>query len=129
MHADDSSPIDGTTNFASRFSACLRMIAESSLQIHGYPMVATSIGVTMGGTPVVGVVYNPFLKQLVGGIRSDPFEASHDYDCVVFGSQGTGSIFEYEDKAASDWQAETVAFTHWLHCRLHHNIQTMSCPH
>ncbi|WOO81683.1 Protein qutG [Vanrija pseudolonga] len=42
-----SSPIDGTTNF-----------------IHGYPMAATSIGLAVGGVPVVGVVYNPFLNML-----------------------------------------------------------------
>ncbi|OCF34504.1 myo-inositol-1(or 4)-monophosphatase [Kwoniella heveanensis CBS 569] len=40
-------PIDGTTNF-----------------IHGFPMVATSIGLAVKGVPVVGVVYNPFLDQL-----------------------------------------------------------------
>ncbi|WVQ85962.1 hypothetical protein IAT38_008130 [Cryptococcus sp. DSM 104549] len=40
-------PIDGTTNF-----------------IHGFPMVATSIGLAVKGKPVVGVIYNPFLDQL-----------------------------------------------------------------
>ncbi|WVF68015.1 hypothetical protein IAT40_002777 [Kwoniella sp. CBS 6097] len=43
----DANPIDGTTNF-----------------IHGFPMVATSIGLAVKGVPVVGVVYNPFLDQL-----------------------------------------------------------------
>ncbi|ODN83056.1 hypothetical protein L202_01281 [Cryptococcus amylolentus CBS 6039] len=40
-------PIDGTTNF-----------------VHGFPMVATSIGLAVKGKPVVGVIYNPFLDQL-----------------------------------------------------------------
>ncbi|KAL3231186.1 hypothetical protein RNJ44_00825 [Nakaseomyces bracarensis] len=40
-------PIDGTTNF-----------------IHGFPFSCTSIGVTEGGKPVVGCVYNPHLDQL-----------------------------------------------------------------
>ncbi|KIR37076.1 myo-inositol-1(or 4)-monophosphatase [Cryptococcus deuterogattii 99/473] len=40
-------PIDGTTNF-----------------VHGFPMVATSIGLAHKGVPVVGVIYNPFLDQL-----------------------------------------------------------------
>ncbi|RSH81128.1 uncharacterized protein EHS24_008562 [Apiotrichum porosum] len=45
-------PIDGTTNF-----------------IHGFPMVATSIGLAVGGEPVVGVVYNPFLDQLYSAAK------------------------------------------------------------
>nr|ODN82407.1 myo-inositol-1(or 4)-monophosphatase [Cryptococcus depauperatus CBS 7841] len=40
-------PIDGTTNY-----------------IHGFPMVATSIGLAYKGIPIVGVIYNPFLDQL-----------------------------------------------------------------
>ncbi|BEI84327.1 hypothetical protein CcaverHIS002_0409310 [Cutaneotrichosporon cavernicola] len=43
-------PIDGTTNF-----------------IHGFPMVATSIGLAVGGVPVLGVIYNPFLDLLYTG--------------------------------------------------------------
>ncbi|WVQ70781.1 hypothetical protein IAR50_000303 [Cryptococcus sp. DSM 104548] len=45
--AYNDSPIDGTTNF-----------------VHGFPMVATSIGLAVKGKPVVGVIYNPFLDQL-----------------------------------------------------------------
>ncbi|GFZ49654.1 Inositol monophosphatase 2 [Saitozyma sp. JCM 24511] len=45
-------PIDGTTNF-----------------IHGYPMVATSIGLAVGGIPIVGVVYNPFLDLLYSAAK------------------------------------------------------------
>ncbi|WWC65234.1 uncharacterized protein I303_107851 [Kwoniella dejecticola CBS 10117] len=45
-------PIDGTTNF-----------------IHGFPMVATSIGLAVGGVPVVGVIYNPFLDQLYSAAK------------------------------------------------------------
>ncbi|WVN89804.1 uncharacterized protein L203_105034 [Cryptococcus depauperatus CBS 7841] len=44
---DVYSPIDGTTNY-----------------IHGFPMVATSIGLAYKGIPIVGVIYNPFLDQL-----------------------------------------------------------------
>nr|ODN95972.1 myo-inositol-1(or 4)-monophosphatase [Cryptococcus depauperatus CBS 7855] len=40
-------PIDGTTNY-----------------IHGFPMVATSIGLAYKGIPIIGVIYNPFLDQL-----------------------------------------------------------------
>ncbi|WWC72630.1 uncharacterized protein I206_106594 [Kwoniella pini CBS 10737] len=45
-------PIDGTTNF-----------------IHGFPMVATSIGLAVGGVPVIGVIYNPFLDQLYSAAK------------------------------------------------------------
>lgn len=45
-------PIDGTTNF-----------------IHGFPMVATSIGLAVGGVPVVGVIYNPFLDQMYSAAK------------------------------------------------------------
>lgn len=31
-------------------------------------MVATSIGLAVGGVPVVGVIYNPFLDQMVGQV-------------------------------------------------------------
>lgn len=45
-------PIDGTTNF-----------------VHGYPMVCTSIGLTVKGVPVIGVIYNPFLDQLYSAAK------------------------------------------------------------
>ncbi|KAL1404870.1 hypothetical protein Q8F55_008481 [Vanrija albida] len=45
-------PIDGTTNF-----------------IHGYPLVATSIGLAVNGVPVLGVIYNPFLDQMYSAAR------------------------------------------------------------
>ncbi|KAF2135794.1 uncharacterized protein K452DRAFT_260128 [Aplosporella prunicola CBS 121167] len=44
-------PIDGTTNFVLHF-----------------PDVCVSIGLTVDGTPTVGVVYNPFLDELYTGI-------------------------------------------------------------
>ncbi|WRT70753.1 uncharacterized protein IL334_007752 [Kwoniella shivajii] len=47
-----TNPIDGTTNF-----------------IHGFPCVATSIGLAVGGKPVVGVIYNPFLDQLYSAAK------------------------------------------------------------
>jgi myo-inositol-1(or 4)-monophosphatase len=40
-------PLDGTTNFT-----------------HQYPMVSVSIGLVKEGIPIVGVVYNPILKEL-----------------------------------------------------------------
>lgn len=40
-------PIDGTTNF-----------------IHGYPYSCVSMGLAVGGEPVVGVVYNPHLNMM-----------------------------------------------------------------
>lgn len=45
-------PIDGTTNF-----------------IHGFPFVACSIGLAIGGRPVVGVIHNPFLGQTYSAAR------------------------------------------------------------
>lgn len=45
-------PIDGTTNF-----------------VHGYPMCCTSIGLAVGGVPVVGVIYNPFLDMLYSAAK------------------------------------------------------------
>lgn len=40
-------PLDGTTNYA-----------------HGYPIACVSVGLLIKGTPVVGVVYNPFRNEL-----------------------------------------------------------------
>ncbi|MCJ1250825.1 hypothetical protein MMC30_008053 [Trapelia coarctata] len=45
-------PIDGTTNF-----------------VHGNPNVCISLGFTTNLSPLVGVVYNPFLRQLYHGIK------------------------------------------------------------
>jgi myo-inositol-1(or 4)-monophosphatase len=36
-------------------------------------MVCTSIGLTVKGVPVVGVIYNPFLDQLVSALLYLPF--------------------------------------------------------
>ncbi|ELR98419.1 inositol monophosphatase family protein [Gloeocapsa sp. PCC 73106] len=43
-------PLDGTTNYA-----------------HGYPVAAVSIGLLIEGIPKVGVVYNPFRRELFRG--------------------------------------------------------------
>jgi len=40
-------PLDGTTNFA-----------------HGFPWFAVSLGLVYGGTPVAGVIYNPYFEEL-----------------------------------------------------------------
>ena len=45
-------PLDGTTNF-----------------VHGYCFVTVSIGLVVGGEPVVGVVYNPLLDELCSAAR------------------------------------------------------------
>ncbi|KXL42136.1 MAG: hypothetical protein FE78DRAFT_73606 [Acidomyces sp. 'richmondensis'] len=45
-------PIDGTTNF-----------------LHGLPYVAISLGLALSRRPVVGVVYNPFLRHLYTAIK------------------------------------------------------------
>jgi len=45
-------PIDGTTNY-----------------VHGFPFCCTSIGLAVGGAPVVGVVYNPFLGHLYSAAK------------------------------------------------------------
>ncbi|XAR53856.1 L-galactose 1-phosphate phosphatase [Bertholletia excelsa] len=45
-------PLDGTTNF-----------------VHGFPFVCTSIGLTIGKVPMVGVVYNPIMDELFTGVR------------------------------------------------------------
>lgn len=43
-------PLDGTTNYA-----------------HSYPMSAVSVGLLLGGVPLVGAVYNPFRRELFRG--------------------------------------------------------------
>ncbi len=45
-------PLDGTTNYA-----------------HGYPFFCVSIGLEYEGKPLLGVVYEPILKQLFVGLR------------------------------------------------------------
>ncbi len=41
-------PIDGTINF-----------------VHGFPFVAISIALLIKKEPVVGVIYNPILKEVI----------------------------------------------------------------
>lgn len=43
-------PLDGTTNYA-----------------HGYPVACVSIGLLINGVPEVGVIYNPFRRELFCG--------------------------------------------------------------
>ncbi|MEB3173681.1 MAG: inositol monophosphatase family protein [Cyanobacteriota bacterium] len=43
-------PLDGTTNYA-----------------HGYPVACVSIGLLVNGVPEVGVIYNPFRRELFRG--------------------------------------------------------------
>ena len=59
---------------------------ELTIQIHGYPMVCTSIGLAVHGVPVVGVVYNPFLELLVSPDLSVYLNAQYS------GAKGRGSF-------------------------------------
>eukprot|EP00904_Undaria_pinnatifida_P003520 jgi/Undpi1/13169/HiC_scaffold_8.g02831.m1 len=59
-------PIDGTTNF-----------------VHGFPVTCVSIALATRGEVIVGVVYNPFTKELYQSVKGngsflngDPLEAS-----------------------------------------------------
>ena len=92
-------PIDGTTNF-----------------VHGYPYVSISLGFAVRREPVVGVVYNPFTKQLYRGIKGhgsfledsdgkvrklplrDPPEPLHGLDsaliAIEWGSDREGETWE-----------------------------------
>ncbi|KAG8947046.1 hypothetical protein FRC04_011226 [Tulasnella sp. 424] len=45
-------PIDGTTNF-----------------VHGFPFACISIGVIYQRTPLIGVIFNPFLDQLFSALK------------------------------------------------------------
>lgn len=45
-------PIDGTTNF-----------------IHGLPYVAVSLGLCVNKRPVLGIVYNPILKEMARAVQ------------------------------------------------------------
>jgi len=45
-------PLDGTTNF-----------------VHGYPLVCVSIGFMVMQKPVLGVIYNPILKQMTAAAK------------------------------------------------------------
>lgn len=47
-------PIDGTTNF-----------------VHGFPHVCISLGLIYKKSPVLGVIYNPFLEQLYTAAKGD----------------------------------------------------------
>ncbi|SCU87995.1 LADA_0E07514g1_1 [Lachancea dasiensis] len=47
-------PIDGTTNF-----------------VHDFPFSCTSLGLTVGKEPVVGVIYNPHLNLLISASKSN----------------------------------------------------------
>lgn len=47
-------PLDGTTNFA-----------------HKYPCFAVSLGLTQGGSPLAGVVYNPISNELFAASRGE----------------------------------------------------------
>jgi myo-inositol-1(or 4)-monophosphatase len=46
-------PLDGTTNYA-----------------HGFPHFAVSIAYLLAGEPVIGVIYDPFKKEMFYGIRN-----------------------------------------------------------
>jgi myo-inositol-1(or 4)-monophosphatase len=97
-------PIDGTTNF-----------------FHGHPYLCVSLGLAVEQRPVVGVIYNPFTRQLYTAIKGqgafliDPFHStslrlplkepeplqdlSHCLVAVEWGSDREGN--DYEVKTAT----------------------------
>ncbi|QIW95176.1 hypothetical protein AMS68_000694 [Peltaster fructicola] len=91
-------PIDGTTNF-----------------FHAFPYACVSLGMAIEKKPVIGVIYNPFTKQLYTGIKNrgsfltDPFhdhvrlplrdpeplqDLSHCLVAVEWGSDRDGNDYE-----------------------------------
>jgi myo-inositol-1(or 4)-monophosphatase len=82
-------PLDGTTNFT-----------------HQYPMVSVSVGLLYQGQPLIGVVYNPILKELFyAGKRLGAFfnkrkitvSATHSLDASLL---ATG--FSYDRRTTKD---------------------------
>lgn len=91
-------PIDGTTNF-----------------VHRYPYVAISMGLAINRIPTVGVVYNPFTKELYTAIKgqgaylnrttklplSKPTPMEGLSQCLVaveWGSERSGNDFAVKEK-------------------------------
>ena len=97
-------PIDGTTNF-----------------IHGIPMVAVSIGVTMNKEPVVGVIHNPFTRVTYvgrkgnGAYRIDPLNDRMPLPIVSIPLPSlSGSVFAVEwgsDRADNNFDVKRHTFT------------------
>ena len=98
-------PIDGTTNF-----------------IHGIPMVAVSIGVTMNKEPIVGVIHNPFTRVTYvgrkghGAYRIDPFHDDRTPLPIVSTPLPSlsGSVFAVEwgsDRADNNFDVKRHTFT------------------
>lgn len=63
-------PIDGTTNF-----------------VHGYSYVSISLGLSINRTPHVGVVYNPFTKDLYTGILGHGSHYTPNYKTAAQGQK------------------------------------------
>jgi myo-inositol-1(or 4)-monophosphatase len=95
-------PIDGTTNF-----------------VHAFPAFCISLGLAVNKSPVVGVIYNPFLEELYTGIKGkgsfvtrnglklrlplkqEPEPLRDLSTCLVgaeWGSDRTGNNFELKSK-------------------------------
>lgn len=55
-------PIDGTTNF-----------------VHDFPFSCTSLGLTIGKEPVVGVIYNPHLNLLISASKGHGVRVNGDF--------------------------------------------------
>ena len=64
VHEDTS--IDGTTNF-----------------VHGFPFVCISLGLIYKKQPVIGVIYNPFLDQMVNRHHVKLFNKLIHSECIV----------------------------------------------
>jgi myo-inositol-1(or 4)-monophosphatase len=56
------------------------------IQVHGFPFVACSIGVTIDKQPVVGVIYNPFLDQLYSARTGGGATLNHTVNLPITGS-------------------------------------------
>jgi myo-inositol-1(or 4)-monophosphatase len=88
-------PLDGTNNFA-----------------HGFPHVAVSLGLLMGGRPVVGVAHDPLREEtfaaIAGGgarLNSEPIHVS---DVEPLGSAFLATGFPYDRRTAPDNNVERL---------------------
>lgn len=94
-------PIDGTTNF-----------------VHAYPYVCISLGLAVKLEPVVGVVYNPFTKQLYSAIKGKGAFLNHTTPLPLKQSpeplEGlSNSLIAIEwgsDRSGNDYKVKTETF-------------------
>lgn len=93
-------PLDGTTNFA-----------------HQYPCFAVSVGLLIDGVPQVGVIYDPWHKELFRGARG--LEATRNHQPIKVSQTETldrsllvtGFAYDRRDTVDNNY-AEFCRFTH-----------------